>query len=498
MEGIAHTNFIDTLVRQLAKHSEENALWIAGHYYTYRQLAGFTASIIEILDPTGQPVAIVTHDTPQTYAAILSSLISGNGFVPVSPTYPPERARGIIEQAGCQQVLSVSGKDSLINEDIIFTDISQISNSSPFVAPMGSPDTGKTACILFTSGSTGKPKGVPMTYTNINASIDAFFALGYGPQSGSRCLQMFEFTFDMSMLSYLPAFLVGACVYSVVDDKFRFLNAFRIISEFALNFAVFVPSTLAFMQKYFAEMHFPALKCCLVGGEPFQANLAMAWSKCAPNARIINISGPTETTMACMGYEVPIGSPLKQYNGVLIFGRPWKNTLAIVIDEQLNPLPAGMKGELCFAGKNVMDGYLNMPERNAICFFNYQGQRWYRTGDGAFFDEEGDFFTCGRIDHQVKIQGYRVEPGEIEVVAREVISAPLVIVPYKRGGAHISLRLFIADMNVDKNLVYSHLKTMLAPYMLPDEITLLGVLPVNDNGKIDRNYLKQLLETNET
>lgn len=392
MEGITHTNFVESLVGQLSIQADENALWIADHYYTYRHLAGLTASVLDLIEPASQPVAIVTHDTPQTYAAILATLISGNGFVPVSPSYPPERALGIIEQAGCRQVLSVSIKDSLEPTKSMFIDISCCDSSKPFVTPTKLPTPEKTACILFTSGSTGKPKGVPMTYANISASIDAFFALGYGLVSGSRCLQMFEFTFDMSMLSYLPALLTGACVYSVVDDKFRFIKAFRILSEHALNFAVFVPSTLAFMQKYFVDMSFPALSCCMVGGEPFQAGLAEAWVKCVPNARIINISGPTETTMACMGYEVPTDREPKQLNGILIFGRPWKNTRAIIVDEGLKPLPAGQKGELCFAGANVMHGYLNMPERNMAAFFEMDGIRWYRTGDGAFTIAKAIFY----------------------------------------------------------------------------------------------------------
>ena len=482
-------------------HAKKSALWIRGKYYTYQDIETYICEVVSLFEKNNineKLVAIITYDCLETYASILATWFMGIGFVPLSPSFPEKRKAEIIQESGIRIILSP--KNERVNEIssvVIKNRNRETRDLSNFIRLSSTDDL---ACMLFTSGSTGKPKGVPMTYKNIDTTLNSYLALRYGPDENSKCLQMFEFTFDMSMISYLPAFLSGACVYSIVDDKYRFMTAFKIMDEFNINFAVFVPSTLGFMRRYFENFDFPSLKCCLVGGESFSLELAKEWAGCAKNARIINISGPTETTMACMGYEVDSTfKENKHLNGILAFGKPWKNTKAIVVNENLDLLPANEKGELCFSGDHVMKGYWNKQEKNNKCFFkkSIQGKEYnfYRTGDGAFMDEEGDFFTCGRIDMQVKIQGYRVEPGEIEaVVMQETGNILLAAVPYLKHADFCAIRLFIEDRAVDTEKLMTFLQESLPAYMIPDEITVLKQMPLNINGKIDRNYLKRILE----
>jgi D-alanine--poly(phosphoribitol) ligase subunit 1 len=493
------------LEKSVVENFHRNALWIKGNYYTYKQLAQKANAIIAGIVSSGQKInriAIITHDEPETYASIIAALLMGIGFVPISPSFPPQRKKAVLEMSDVDIVLT-SGKSDKefiegVNVNVFITSNLKLCNSDIKVNDIsGFSDI---ACILFTSGSTGIPKGVPLTYKNIETTLDSYFSLGYGPFTGDRCLQMFEFTFDMSLISYLPALLSGACIYSMVDDKMRFFSAFKIMKDFQLTFAVFVPSTLAFMRKYFSTIQFPSLQCCLVGGEPFTVDLAREWAECAPNTRIINISGPTETTMACMGYEVNRKfDKNKNLSNILAFGKPWKNTKAIVVNEQLDIVPPGERGELCFAGEHLMNGYLNNPERNKEVFFtkvlNERNLKFYRTGDGAFVDEEGDFYTCGRIDLQVKIQGYRVEPGEIEAVARQIAgNVILVAIPYKKHDGFWAIRLYVEGISHAEERIKPYLLEKLPPYMVPDEITYLNPMPLNTNGKIDRNYLQRILE----
>lgn len=490
------------LEKSFAENSKCNALWVKGTYYTYNDLSQSINSIKKLLLPykdRRKPIAIITHDHHITYASILASLITGVGFVPISPSFPHERRLKIIKLSGSNLLISTKEEDNP-NTEIHFISTHTLPLSESPLIEEDITEHHSVACILFTSGSTGDPKGVPMTYRNIDTTLDSYFSLGYGPEKGGRSLQMFEFTFDMSLISYLPAFLNGACVYSIVDDKMRFFSAFKIMKDYELTFAVFVPSTLAFMRKYFTNMQFPALRCCMVGGEPFPVNLAAEWAKSAPNARIINISGPTETTMACMGYEFNRDIPKnKHLNGILAFGKPWKNTQAVVIDENQNVLLPGIKGELCFAGENVMKGYINNTDRNKEAFFtktiNGKDFTFYRTGDGAYIDEEEDFFTCGRIDFQVKIQGYRVEPEEIEAVTRKIIPNIMVAaIPYKKHDGFYAIRLFIDSGKEEIKDLKQAFLAQLPPYMVPEEITILSPMPLNTNGKIDRNFLRQSLE----
>ena len=486
----------------LKENYDRDALWIKGKKYSYGFLSGMAGNIIPLIEKETKPVAILTYNCPETYAAILASLVCGTGFVPISPSFPTERVNKILQLSECSTLLTIDINDrnkyKQINKTII---CSKLPETKQTIKNNKIPDN-KIACILFTSGSTGEPKGVPVTFKNISCTLDAYFALGYGPDANDRCLQMFEFTFDMSLISYLPALLSGACVYSISDDKYRFMNAFKIINDHKLTFAVFVPSTVALVHKYLSSFLFPELKCCLFGGEPLHTTLLKEWVKCTPNSRQINISGPTETTMACMGYEIDCKhfSGIKNHNGIIAFGKPWKNTRAIVVDKDCNILPEGTKGELCFSGDNVMNGYIKNTGLNNEKLFEKTIENkkyiFYRTGDAAYVDKEGDYYTCGRIDLQVKIQGYRIEPTEIEAVCREITGNTITAaIPYEKHEGLNAIKFFIEgedDMLIDK--IGACFKSKLPLYMIPDEIILLKKIPLNSNGKIDRNKLKESIE----
>jgi D-alanine--poly(phosphoribitol) ligase subunit 1 len=361
-------------------------------------------------------------------------------------------------------------------------------------------DKEQVLCILFTSGSTGQPKGVPMTLNNIECTLDSFFALGYDQTQSDRCLQMFELTFDMSMLSYLTAFINGASVYTVGSDKIRYLEALKIMKEHKITFAAMVPSTLLLLRPYLPKIILPELKYSFLGGEPFYFDLAEEWNKCIPNSQIINISGPTEITLACMGYELNKDfSKNKAHNGILGFGFPWKNTTAILVDEELEIVETGETGELCITGDHVMDGYLKQTEINKTIFFtkviNDKTMRFYRTGDMAFTDESGFYYTCGRRDLQVKIQGHKVELEEIEFVTREILETNMVIAltSLNANGAH-ELNMVIQGMQVNKEDIFRKLRQKLPSYMIPSRLEIVDSLLYNANGKIDRIALKKIFE----
>jgi D-alanine--poly(phosphoribitol) ligase subunit 1 len=476
---------------------ERKSLFIKGRYYTYRQFSGMITAIADVIKTSTHKqdglIGIVVSDEPETYASFFAAWLAGFGFVPIHPKNPCDRNNHIIEQSEISLVLVGSSDVSKVFDHSRVKCISTLhlisANPLPHV-PYIAPD--KVMCILFTSGSTGVPKGVPMTYENINTTLDSFWNLGYRLDENDRFLQMFEFTFDMSMLSYLPAFLLGACVYSVADAKVRYLAAIEAMQTHQITFAAMVPSTLAFLKPYFKELKLDHLKYSLLGGEPFYVSLAAEWAKCIPNAIIDNISGPTETTMACMGYTLQRDMALnKTFKGVLAFGKPWKNTKAIVVDENLKQVPTGIQGELCFAGDHVMKGYWKMEEKNSGIFFDekigLETYRFYRTGDMAFVDEDGDYLTCGRLDEQVKIQGHRVELAEIEVIVREYTGATNVsAMASKDSKGFTEIVLFIEASDAISEDIMKYLRTQVPSYMIPSEVIMKDIFPRNINGKIDK------------
>lgn len=485
---------VDTLQRDGAKL----AFCINNQAYSYAELAAYVAGIRALLRrerPNGHFIGVLSHNAIETYASIIAIWLEGYAFVPLSAKSPADRNRNILEQVKAECLLTSKALSNDLTEGywtvLVTKDLRYENDTLAF----SNRAEDEIICMLFTSGSTGLPKGVPYILKNVNSTLDAFFALDYQLTAEDRFLQMFDLTFDMSLLSYLPAWCIGASVFTVGSEGMKYLQAYKIMMEEQITFAAMVPSTLRLLQPYFAQIQLPALRYALFGGEPFYIDLAMDWLSCVPNARVINISGPCETTMACVGYELNRDRAAnKVHREVLAFGRAWKNTTTVIVDEQLNVLGPNEEGELCFAGEHVMAGYWQLPIKNESIFFNLmidgKEHRFYRSGDMAFRDEDGDLYSCGRKDHQYKIQGYKVELGEIEHLATQYMEGlPAIAVVEKQEKGGWGIYLFLEGESVDIESVSVFLKQKLPNYMLPKKIVAMKVFPRTLSGKVDRKRL---------
>ena len=484
------------------QYSDKSAFCIAGQRYSYEELGCYVAGIRVLLQqtkPDAHFINLISYDSIETYASILAIWLEGYAFVPLSPTSPKERNTNIINQVESNWVLS-SERDFekvIDTENIRFISTQNKKNKRPNWS-FTERDKDQIICMLFTSGSTGLPKGVPYTSINIHTTMDAFLAQDYQLNHQDRFLQMFELTFDMSLLSYLSAWYHGAEIYTVGYDQVKYLKAYQLIQEHELTFVVMVPSTLNFLRPYFKQMQLPSVKYSLIGGEPFYPDLAEDWMACLPNATVINISGPCETTMLCVSYELSRDfSKNKSHKNKLAFGYTWKNTTSILVDDNLNQVENGQEGELCFAGSNVMNGYWKLPEKNKTVFFEKEidGKKhhFYRSGDMAFLDEEGTLHTCGRKDHQHKILGYKVELGEIEQLSRSFTNNnSIAVVSELENGVDV-IYLFVENDHLQNDELMSFLQKKLPPYMIPKVIKGLASFPTTISGKVDRNQLLQLI-----
>ncbi|MEM9819436.1 MAG: AMP-binding protein [Bacteroidota bacterium] len=484
------------IVDSLQQHATKLAFCIHNREYTYGDLATCVSGIRGLLRkerPTGHFIGLLAYDAIETYAAIIAIWLEGRAFVPLSPKSPEDRHRNILAQVDSHCIMSVEPvKGFSSGEKPIRVLATKGLRSEELLLDIPPLAEDQIVSMLFTSGSTGLPKGVPYTLKNINSTLDAFFALDYHLTPKDRFLQMFELTFDMSMLSYLPPLCIGASVFTLGQSGMKYLQVYQLLQEQQLTFAAMVPSTLNLLRPYFSQIHLPHLRLVLLGGEPFYLDLAMEWFDCIPNARLINISGPCETTMACVGYEVKRErSENKALHQILAFGRPWKNTAVLIVDEQLQPVGLEATGELCFAGDHVMQGYWQMSERNQQIFFEREvdGQmlRFYRSGDMAYLDDEGDLYSCGRKDHQYKIQGYKVELGEIEQVAMQWTKGiPVAVVVKRLNNGLLEIHLLVEQQGVEEAELKAYLQGKLPPYMIPKSIRGLAVFPRTLSGKIDR------------
>ncbi|MDP3150193.1 MAG: AMP-binding protein [Ignavibacteria bacterium] len=500
---------LEKIIRSFQNNSERNAFYIDNTYYTYEQFAHAVSKIRKELDQLSfdhqKLVGVISFEAQDfhTYASIYGALFAGIGYVLINPANPLERNSSEIRQTGLTTLLTsklterVEEIAKLNNLNVIVTtDLPEVEIN--FTLPNIKEDD--IAYILFTSGSTGIPKGVPILYGNISAFLDAFFALGYEIDESDKFVQMFDLTFDFSVICYLAPIIVGACIYTIPSVGIKYINVYTILEEHQITFACMVPVTISYLRPYFSDINLPKLKYTLFCGEPLLTEIAEEWLMCAPNGKLINAYGPTEATVFCTVYDFdPREGRNKSLNGIISIGKEMNGMEAIIIDESKNILSPNEKGEICLSGPQVTPGYWKDQEKNSTAFFTIENELpkkvFYRTGDLGMIDEEGDFFYYGRIDHQVKIQGYRVELGEIEYHARNFTNLVNVIaLPSENHLGTIQLHLFLENYDGYIKDLEKYLTAKIPEYMLPSSINNLPSFPLNNNGKFDRKKVSAFLK----
>jgi amino acid adenylation domain-containing protein len=357
------------------------------------------------------------------------------------------------------------------------------------------------AYLLFTSGSTGHPKGVGVAHGNVVPFIEAV-AERYGVSEEDRLSQTFDMTFDLSVFDMFLAWERGACV--CCPSERQLMAPARFIRDSGLTIWFSVPSLAALMRKLrmLKPDSFQSLRWSLFCGEPLPAELAGAWREAAPNSTVENLYGPTEATIACTVHTYVPGEA-GTGNGIVPIGEPIGETETMVADPDLNEVEPGGDGELLVRGPQVTPGYWQDVEKTAAAFVVPPGrtERHYRTGDRVRrpLSAEETLTYIGRMDHQIKVLGHRVELGEIEAALRDASGIDAAIAvgwPLTDSGAG-GIVAFLGDPAADVPAVREALTSRLPEYMLPRRYELLEALPLNANGKFDRKAMLALLENEQ-
>jgi amino acid adenylation domain-containing protein len=353
------------------------------------------------------------------------------------------------------------------------------------------------AYILFTSGSTGSPKGVPISHGNLSAFIKAFSSSPFRIGKDDRCLQMFELTFDVSVSSYLPALLTGACVFTVPGDGIKYMHVLRVLTQYKLTSIQIVPSIIKLAKNLLNRIRVPDVRNCIMTGEATMVDLLTIWRPCIPEARIFNFYGPTESTIYCSFLEYSDVHP-KNYNGMLAIGKNFEGMDLLIVNEEGEETKPGEKGELLIGGPQVTRGYVKNDAKNKESFvfvpFHGRTERFYRSGDMCYKDRNEDIFYCGRFDNQVKIQGFRIELSEIEYLVRKQFNLNNVVIVTEDSQGAARLVLVVEDQeNRDTDPIITFLKGKLPEYMIPAAGGSMGEFPLNSSGKTDRKKIKELL-----
>jgi amino acid adenylation domain-containing protein len=487
---------IEPFLLSVKQYASNNAFCISNKFYSYTQFSEKVSTIrdeVEKLSKENTNVGLVANDDMETYAAIIALWLEGKCYVPVNPETPAERNRNVLAQAGATVVIDSSEKP--LFPELAVIPSKQLLFTKTNLSATDTPDDA-LAYIFFTSGTTGVPKGVPITRSNLAGFIKAFFAMGITMDSSDRCLQMFELTFDLSVMSYLAPLLKGACVYTIPKDKIKFNYIAELLDEQHLTVALMVPSIIHYLRPYFDEISCASMKYSLFCGEALPLDVTSEWADCIPNAQIMNVYGPTEDTIFCTHYTYDRGGNNKAFNGLLSIGRSMQESFTIIVNDSDEVLGPGEKGQLCLGGIQLTPGYWKNDDKNREAFFykTYKGEktRFYRSGDLCVADEEGDIMYLGRVDSQIKVQGFRVELSEIEFFAKEYLKKTnAVAVAFTNQIQNTEIGMVIESEEFDTKELLGYMKTKMPVYMIPTQVRFVDSFPLNTNGKIDRKVLKE-------
>ncbi len=468
------------------------ALCVEDVFYTYEHFIRRIRTIGAELERRGlkhSPVGVVASDHPDTYAAMMAVWASGNTYIPLNPYHPADRLISIVQQASVALVLFSKPEVQAI-EGVEMLSMDSLSGDARF--DMCKPGDSDVAYILFTSGSTGQPKGVPVSYGNVRSFLRNMEAMNYQLEQGSRFLQMFDLSFDLSIVSVLAPFLYKGCMFTVPNTNIKYPEIYRLLEEYDIHFAILVPSVVAYLRPYFDEIRLESMKYMALSGEAVPYDLTLEWKKCCPNAEFHNLYGPTEATIYSVWYRMP-STDIPARNGIVSIGWPTLETETVVVNEENEVLPDGSKGELLLYGPQVIGGYLNNEAKNREAFVEVNGKKFYRTGD-ICIRENDLYFYLGRKDYQVKIRGFRVELSEIEHHVASFYGNRRVVAMASHDSTGNDTIIAAVEGNQDDTAeLFAYLKSKMPFYMIPSEFRFLEVFPLNSNGKINRKEISKIV-----
>ncbi|HYH44213.1 MAG TPA: non-ribosomal peptide synthetase, partial [Thermoanaerobaculia bacterium] len=480
---------------------------------TYGELDRQTARLAAVLRAQGvgpeTRVGIFLHEPVFRVVAFAAVLRAGGAYVPLDPDYPTARLAWMLRDSAAPLV---------ITEEALAHHLSAHLESGPEAGPrmlvrerLGDAEPGPAAsgplvetpaaalaCVVYTSGSTGRPKGVALTHRGVVRLVCGTDFLQIGPEDGVS--QLANVSFDAALFEIWGALLNGARLVPIAREELLVPVRFEAALARGGVSVLFLPTALFNRLSHEAPAVFGEGRRVLIGGEaadPASVRRALA---CAAPGRILNGYGPTEST-TCTTWEA-VHAVAADATAVPI-GRPIANTAVALLDRRFQPIPAGVTGELCIGGDGLARGYLGRPDLTAERFVpdpgaaTPGGARLYRSGDLARWLPDGRLEFLGRLDRQIKLRGFRIEPGEIEsALARHPAVREAVVVDRDNFGAVGDRQLVAywvpAEIGMEvagAAALRAFLQERLPAYLVPAMFAPLAALPLTLHGKVDHAAL---------
>lgn len=451
-----------------------------------------------------QPVVVFMKKQPKTIAAFLGVLYSGCFYVPLDDEMPRFRVELILQSLNpgaciCDDTTLAAAKEfSGIGKIYSYDAMAAGEINTPALRDVREQqlDTDPTY-IVFTSGSTGVPKGVVGCHRAVIEYVENLCdVLKFNEDTvfGNQT----PLYFDACLKEIIPTLKYGATTHLIPRKLFMLpVKLVECLNEKKINTLCWVVSALTFISSFktFEKVKPEHLHTIAFASEVFPIRQLNIWRDTLPNARFINLYGPTETTGICCYYEV---ERTFSEGEVLPIGRPFCNTEIILLDEDNRVPPVGQQGEICIRGTRLTHGYYANPEKTASSFVQNPLNPWYpeliyRTGDIGKYNDRGELLFVSRKDNQIKHMGHRIELGEIECVANSYESVSTSCCVFDADSKKIIL-FYVGGLTETELKI--RLKEKLPRYMIPHTLRRLEEMPLTPNGKIDRNLLKQRSKEN--
>ncbi|GAA3932924.1 amino acid adenylation domain-containing protein [Chitinophaga oryziterrae] len=473
----------DIFKENAARFATRNAVIDGDFRLTYRELDEESDKLAFFLQEAGvmpgELVPVCMERSAMLVIAILGIVKAGAAYVPVDPAYPQDRIRYMITDTGAGIILTQKKYNPLLND---FTDIRVVNvEESPEGNMREHLKSGKLAYVIYTSGSTGVPKGVMISHTSV-VNLVQWHISRYDVNEESASTMMAGIGFDAGALELWSALLAGIPLH-ILPDVIK-LDSYALMNYYNTHHIThaFVPTALV-PELVATGVRVPSLRYILIGGDrlPYIDVSDLSYT-------LVNQYGPTESTVMVTDYPVTgVGYTVPP------IGKPIANTRIYILDSYRNPVSIGVMGEIYIGGVQLATGYWNNPGLTAAQFVKspFSDERLYKTGDAGKWLPDGNIEYCGRTDDQVKISGYRIEPGEITHVLRQIAGIREVVVNVFVGSEPQLVAYFEGDRSFTDHELRQLLTAMLPAYMIPAYFIQLEKLPLTANGKVDRKALPE-------
>lgn len=433
--------------------------------------------------------------------ALLAVTKAGAAYVPMDPNYPAARLQFLQQDAKTKIVLTTSGVQDkldqtaspLLSVDLEAKELSKLDSDNLSLKT----DPSNLAYVIYTSGSTGKPKGAMITHSGLLNYLD-WAVQAYEARVGDGSPVLGSIGFDATISSLFVPLVAGNKVVLLPEgEELQALQAL-VNTSYEYSFIKLTPAHLEILntlREQSPDQDLKLAKYLVIGGEALLGSTLTPWFERTATLGI-NEYGPTETVVGCCTYVAR-----QPVNGIVPIGQPIQGTRLYALNASLEPVPPGVDGELYIGGAGLARGYLDRPGLTAASFvpdpfadlFEAPGARLYRTGDRVRYLHDGTLIFLGRIDSQVKLNGFRIEPGEIEATLigmPSVREAAVVLSQNTPGAARLVAYVTAAVGNsIDVEAIKQSLRQNLPAHMVPSILTVLDEMPLTTHGKIDRANL---------